>query len=64
MDETKHKLHHDKTFSGHRRVTCLCGKTVVRQPYMTNDQWHDCLQVLKNHKNSLTLKQEHDRVLS
>lgn len=29
----------DPTHSGLARITCDCGKTLVRQPYMTSTQW-------------------------
>lgn len=29
----------DPTYSGRERITCNCGKTQVRQPYMTESYW-------------------------
>ena len=39
--ETMHRIELDHTSSGHPRLTChTCDDdTLVRQPYMTNEQW-------------------------
>jgi hypothetical protein len=29
----------DQTSSGHERYTCVCGKSLVRQPYMQGLMW-------------------------
>jgi hypothetical protein len=35
----RHGLTYDHTGTGHDRITCLCGKTIVRQPWMTDGVW-------------------------
>lgn len=35
----KHAVVEDKTSSGHKRISCQCGATFVKQPYMTAADW-------------------------
>jgi len=55
LDELTGSEHGDFTFdytsSGHQRVTCKCGKAIVRQPYMTDGDWCQTLHEFEvNHR--------------
>lgn len=74
-DVVRHGLTYDQTGTGHDRVTCLCGKTIVRQPWMSDDVWRSRVRVLShdNHdepnasptgKPDKALREAEDRALS
>lgn len=56
----RHGLTRDQTFTGHDRITCLCGRTIVRQPWMTDGVWNSRVRVFEcdNHVDPNT---RHDR---
>ncbi len=42
----------DHTSSGYKRGSCVCGRAVVKQPYMTPYQWAAALMGFRStHKN-------------
>ena len=43
----RHGLTYDQTGTGHDRITCLCGKTIVRQPWMTDAVWRSRVRIFE-----------------
>jgi hypothetical protein len=47
----RHGLTYDQTGTGHDRITCLCGKTIVRQPWMTDAVWRSRFRIFVRDNN-------------
>jgi len=48
----QHRWIEDKTGTGHKRITCICGMTLVCKPWMVERAWLDSVGIFKlNHSS-------------
>lgn len=44
-------IEHDKSATGHMRMTCSgCGRSIVRQPWMSLEGWQRMAEAFMQHK--------------
>jgi len=61
LDGIADAIEEDRTSSGHERLTCECGKALVRQPHMSKEKWEQSKErFLEEHATHLSEEGEEE----